>query len=78
MGDREQSRLVTVFTNLDVALIHLARDLLSSAGIAAYIFDEDTPRILGFYGRAAVPPRLMVYADRAEEAREMLKELDIN
>jgi Putative prokaryotic signal transducing protein len=77
-SDRERAALVTIYTNLDVMLLHMARDFLRDAGIETFIFDAETSRMLAFRGRAAVPPRLMVYADRAEEAREVLKELDFN
>ena len=76
MPVREQAELVTVFTNLDATLLQIAHDLLRDAGIESFIFDTETSRMLGiFRGRAAVPPRLMVYADRAKEARECLTEL---
>lgn len=78
-SDREGADLVTIYANLDVVLLQMARDFLDDAGIDAHIFDAETSRMLGvFYGRAAVPPRLMVYADRAEEAREVLKALGFN
>ncbi len=65
MTSDEQSSLVTVYSNDDIILVNIARDLLISAGIETYIFDAETPRMLAIQGRAAVPPRLMVYADRA-------------
>jgi putative signal transducing protein len=75
---RKRAELVTIYTNLDVMLLNMARDFLRDAGIEAFIFDAETSRILAFRGRAAVPPRLLVYAERAAEAREVLKELDFN
>jgi len=78
-SDRERAELVNIYTNLDVMLLHMARDFLRDAGIEAYIFDAETSRMLGMLrGRAAVPPRLMVYADHAEEAREVLKALNFS
>jgi len=76
--EREQAELVTIYTNLDVMLLHIARELLRDGGIEAYIFDAETSRILGMYGRAAVPPRLMVFADRVESAREILSAQGFN
>ena len=75
---RGRAELVTIYSNLDVMLLNMARDFLRDAGIEAFIFDAETSRMLAFRGRAAVPPRLLVYADRAAEAREVLKELDFN
>jgi hypothetical protein len=73
---REQSELVTVYRNVDPMLVQIAQDLLCGAGIEAYVFDAETSRMLGMMrGRAAaVPPRVVVYEDRAEEARGRLQE----
>lgn len=68
--DREQAELVTIYTNLDVMLLHIARDFLRDTGIEAYIFDAETSRMLGpFRGRAAVPPRLVVCGPRGRSPR---------
>jgi hypothetical protein len=72
----QRAELVCIYRNLDAILVHMARDFLREARIESYIFDAETSRMLGIVrGRAAVPPRLMVYADRAEEARKVLKAL---
>jgi len=76
MPDREQAPLVTVLMSLDVMVLQIARDMLESVDIEAYIFDADTRRMLGLYGGQAISSCLMVYADRAVEARERLKELE--
>jgi len=74
--EREHAELVCIYKNLDEILVHMAQDFLRDAGIDAFIFDAETSRMLGIVrGRAAVPPRLMVYADCAEEARKVLKAL---
>jgi len=75
--ERDHAELVCIYKNLDEILVHMAQDFLRDAGIDAFIFDAETSRMLGIYkGRAAVPPRLMVYGDCAEEAREVLTALD--
>jgi hypothetical protein len=53
--------------------VYIARDLLASGGIEAFVFDNATSGILRAYG--AFPARLMVHEDRADEARDQLKEL---
>jgi hypothetical protein len=59
---REPAELVTIYANLDVMLLNMPRDFLRDVEVAALIFDTDASRMLG-QGRAAVPARLMIYAD---------------
>jgi 5-formyltetrahydrofolate cyclo-ligase len=68
--------LVAVFENIDHTLVSIARDALESVEIESFIFDENSSRI-GYGGGHYTPMRLMVYADRADEARECLRELGI-
>lgn len=65
--------LEEIFTSIDPMQVSMARDFLTEAGIEAFLFDDESSRMLGT--TAAVPARLMVHADRAVEARERLKEL---
>ena len=69
--------LVAVFANIDPTLVSIARDALESVRIECFIIDENSSRILGIGERLLVPVRLMVYADKADEARECLRELGI-
>jgi len=69
--------LVAVFDNIDATLVSIARDALASVDIESFIFDSTTSQIMNIQGRLAVPIRLMVYADTADEARECLRELGI-
>ena len=68
-----RDRLVEVFTSFDPIQVQIARDMLASGGIEAFIFDDGTARILRAYGSFAA--RLMVYEDCVDEARDQLKEL---
>ena len=78
MSDRQNpDELVAVFDNIDPSLVWIARDALASVDIESFIFDSDTSRIMNVQGRLAVPVRLMVYADTADQARECLRELGI-
>ena len=65
--------LTEVFASIDSTQVQMAHDLLDGSGIETFIFDDDSSRMLGSTG--AVPSRLMVHADDAEEARSRLKEL---
>jgi hypothetical protein len=65
--------LEEVLASIDPTPVQMARDYLQSAGIEAFIFDDESSRMLG--STAAVPARLMVHADAAAEARKRLEEL---
>jgi hypothetical protein len=72
----DPERLVSVLENIDASLLWIARDMLASVGIESFILGEITPRMI-VVTRMAMPARLMVYADKADEARECLHELGI-
>jgi len=69
----DESELEQVLASIDPIQVKMASDLLEQGGIEAFIFDDESSRMLG--STAAVPARLMVHADRAAEAREVLKQL---
>jgi hypothetical protein len=62
-----------VFADVDPVRILIAHDLLKSAGIKAFVFDQESSRILGT--TPAVPIRLMVLKEQAKQAFKALKEL---
>jgi hypothetical protein len=70
----DPNRLVSVFENIDASLLWIARDELASVGIESFILGEITPRMI-VVTRMAMPARLMVYADKAGEALECLRDL---
>jgi hypothetical protein len=70
----DPDKLVAVFANADSMLVSIARDALESMEIESFIFDEHTPRMLAG-GRLLTPTRLMVYADKADEAHACLRDL---
>jgi Putative prokaryotic signal transducing protein len=72
-ADPPNEELEDVFTSIDPTRMQIARDFLTQAGIECYVFDSEASRMLGT--TAAIPSRLMVHADAAEEARKRLKEL---
>ena len=74
---KNPDELIAVFANIDPTLVSIARDMLESVDIESFIFDSTTSQIMNVQGRLAVPIRLMVYADTADEARECLRELGI-
>ena len=74
---KNPDELVAVFDDIDPTLVSIARDALASVDIESFIFDSTTSQIMNIQGRLAVPIRLMVYADTADEARECLRELGI-
>ena len=70
----DPDKLVEVFANTDTTLVIIARDALESVEIESFIFDENASR-MGYGGGHYIPARLMVYADKAEEALECLLDL---
>ena len=69
----ELSALATIFQSTDPVRVHLARDLLQQGGIEAFVFDDESSRMLG--STSAIEARLMVHADCVEEALSRLREL---
>ncbi len=72
-NDIRDSDLEEVLAIIDPVQVRIARDLLEQCGIEVFVFDDESSRMLG--STAAVPARLMVHAEYAQEAREILKEL---
>lgn len=70
----DPDELVEVFENIDPSLLWIARDELASVGIESFILGEITPRMI-VITRMAMPARLMVYADKADEAHRCLRDL---
>jgi Putative prokaryotic signal transducing protein len=68
----DPDKLVEVFANNDTTLV-FARDALESVEIESFIFDQHSSVGIVYGFRA--PMRLMVYADRADEARQCLRDL---
>ncbi|HJU10155.1 MAG TPA: DUF2007 domain-containing protein [Candidatus Binataceae bacterium] len=69
----EPAKLETVFQSIDPVQVRMACDLLQQGGIEAFIFDDESSRMLG--STPAIETRLMVHADSAAEARSRLREL---
>jgi hypothetical protein len=69
----DPAQLEEVFASIDPMQVQMARDFLAQGGLEAFVFDDESSRMLGT--TAAVPARLMVHADSAAEARERLKDL---
>jgi hypothetical protein len=70
----DPDKLVEVFAHFDFLVVSIARDALESVEIESFIFDENASRI-GYGGGHYIPSRLMVYADKADEALECLRDL---
>ena len=71
--DSKPAALETVFQSIDPVCVRMACDLLQQGGIEAFIFDDESSRMLG--STSAIEARLMVHADCAGEARSRLREL---
>jgi hypothetical protein len=69
----EPPALEPVFRTIDPVQLRMAFDLLQQGGIEAFIFDDESSRMLG--STSAIEARLMVHADCVEEARSRLREL---
>ena len=69
----EPAALETVFQSIDPLRVRMACDLLQQGGIEAFIFDDESSRMLG--STSAIEARLMVHADCATEACARLREL---
>ena len=69
----EPAALETVFQSIDPLRVRMACDLLQQGGIEAFIFDDESSRMLG--STSAIEARLMVHADCVAEACSRLREL---
>jgi hypothetical protein len=71
--NHDTGALETVFQSIDPVPVRMAYDLLQQGGIEAFIFDDESSRMLGT--TSAIEARLMVHKDCAKEARARLREL---
>jgi putative signal transducing protein len=73
--DTDTPELVEVLSSIDPTPVQIACDLLEGVGIECFVFDADSSRLLGT--TPAVPTRLMVRHEVADDARQRLKELGL-
>ncbi len=59
----------------DIVLLSFAESLLHEAGILAIVFDQNMSVLEGSLG--IIAKRLMVESDRADEARDLLREAGV-
>jgi hypothetical protein len=69
----DESELVEVLAAIDPTQMRMARDLLEGSGIPCFVFDGENSRMFG--NSPAMPIRLMVHRDVADDALQRLKEL---
>ena len=69
----DPDKLVEVFGAFDLTLVSMARDALESVEIESFTFDEHASH-MGYGGGRYMPARL-VYADKADDARQCLRDL---
>ncbi len=72
-GSNQPPALEAIFQSIDPVQVRIAYDLLQQGGIEAFIFDDESSRMLGT--TSAIEARLMVHAHCVEEARSRLREL---
>jgi hypothetical protein len=72
-ADIDPSELVEVFASIDPTQMQMARDLLENSGIECFVFDGENSRMFG--NSAALPTRMMVHRDVAQDAIARLKDL---
>jgi hypothetical protein len=61
--------LATVMSDTDPTKVELARSILESSGMEAFVFDRHLSALYG----AALPMRLVVHAEDADDALAALK-----
>jgi hypothetical protein len=71
--NHDTGALETVFQSIDPVPVRMAYDLLQQGGIEAFIFDDESSRMLGT--TSAIEARRMVHKDCVQEARARLREL---
>ncbi len=82
VGTVEYEEFVPVFTPQDAGMIAFVKSLLQSADIRFFVKNERVQHLFGFGGFGAGfnpitgPPVVLVEPDRADEARELLAEID--
>ncbi|MDH3592021.1 MAG: DUF2007 domain-containing protein [Planctomycetota bacterium] len=70
------SELVEVYEAHDVPQAHIIKGVLDEAGIPAVIENEELSNVLGALQMGRSAPRVMVPAELAERAREILRDFE--
>ena len=69
----DESELTEIFASIDPTEMRMARDLLEGSGIQCFVFDRENSRMFG--NSPALPARMMVHHDVAEDAKKRLHDL---